>query len=149
MEAQFNTRDISSQKTNFDYVVASLSPEFAQEVQDLILKPPTANAYDTLKATLVQQSNVASSSSSAQKNLHGDRKPTQLLRRIQKLLGDKIAATDSSFLRELFLLRLSQNVRMVLASSDTTDLNKLAVLADKIAEVAAPSMPSNSSVNSI
>ena len=80
----------------------------------------------------------------------GDRKPTQLLRRIQQLLGDKVTTTDSSFLRELFLQRLSSflrelflqrlpaHVRMVLASTDTTDLDKLAQLADKIVEVAAP-----------
>ena len=33
----------------------------------------------------------------------GDWKPTQLLRKMQQLLGDKMGATsDSSFLRELF-----------------------------------------------
>ena len=44
-----------------------------------------------------------------------------------------------SFLRELFLQQLPSNVRMVLASTaDTTSLDKLASLADKIMEVATP-----------
>ena len=61
---------------------------------------------------------------------------------MQQLLGDKAGTTDASFLRELFLQRLPPNVRMVLASSDTADLEKLAQLADKIVEVAIPPIQS-------
>ena len=38
VEAQFTTRNISSQKTCFDYVVASLAPNSLWNVRDLILK---------------------------------------------------------------------------------------------------------------
>ena len=62
------------------------------------------------------------------------------------------ASTDSFFLRELFLQRLPANVRMVLASADVSmDLGKLADMADKVMEVAVPTVaaiPSSTATNS-
>ena len=136
MEAQFTTRGITQQRTRFDYIVASLTPEYATEVRDLILQPPAEAPYDTLKHQLIQRT-----AASEQRHLQqlfnaeelGDCKPTQLLRRMQQLLGDKAGAMDSSDLRELFLQRLPANVCMVLASSpDTANLEDLAQLADKM-----------------
>ena len=54
VEAQFTTRGVTAQKTRFDYVISSLSPEFAMEVRDLLLKPTAENPYDTLKAELIK-----------------------------------------------------------------------------------------------
>ena len=146
VEAQFSTNGISTQKTMFDYVISSLSPEFATEVRDLVLKPPADQPYATLKAQLIKRT-----AASEQKKLQqlisgeelGDRKPTQLLRRMQQLLGDKLgtSADANSFLRELFLQRLPSNVRVVLASADSSmDLDKLADMADKVMEVATPTV---------
>lgn len=141
VEAQFNTRGIRAEKTMFDYIVASLAPEFAQEVRDLILAPPTHTPYTTLKKQLISRT-AASEQRRLQQLLHseelGDRKPTQLLRRIEQLLGDKLHTIDAGFIRELFLQRLPSNVRMVLASSPDTNLQSLATLADKVMEVATP-----------
>lgn len=62
---------------------------------------------------------------------------------MQQLLGDRASVADSTFLRELFLQRLPSNVRMVLAAtSPTTTLDEIAELADKIVEVAAPTISS-------
>ena len=145
VEAQFTTRGVTTQKTRFDYVISSLSPEFAVEVRDLLLKPPAVNPYDTLRAELIKRT-AASEQRKLQQLISGeelgDRKPTQLLRRMQQLLGDKLGASASStFLRELFLQRLPPNVRMVLASADASmELNKLADMADKVMEVATPTI---------
>ena len=138
VEAQFSSRGITAQKTKYDYVVASLSPEFATEVRDLILNVPTQH-YDTLKQQLIARTAVPEQRR-LQNLFHsvelGDRRPTQLLRRMQQLLGDS-AATSGPLLRELFLQRLPPNVRMVLASSsDTKSLDKLATLADKVLDAA-------------
>ena len=144
VEAQFTTRGISSQRTKFDHVVASLSPEFATEIRDLILKPPDTDPYDKLKEQLVTRT-TASQQKRLQQLIHleelGDRTPSQLLRRMTQLLGDQ-ATVDSSqfFLKELFLQRLPAHVCMVLASKESDSLEDLATLADRVMEVATPQL---------
>lgn len=140
VEATFATKRLTAQKARFDFVVASLSPEVATEIRDLVLRPPDANPYTVLKETLIKRT-----AASEQRRLQqlfqaeelGDRKPTQLLRRMHQLLGDR-PGLDDTFLRELFLQRLPSNVRMVLAASpNTIPLESLAELADRVTEVAA------------
>ena len=142
VEAQFSTRNIRAQRSKFDYVVASLTPEIAMEIRDLILRPPEEEPYVELKQQLIKRTTA-----SEQRKLQqlfsaedlGDRKPSQLLRRLQQLLGDRASTIDATFLRELFLKRLPNHVRMVLASTpDTVSINQLAELADKIVEMASP-----------
>ena len=119
VEAQFSCRRITSQKSRCDYVVASLSPDYAAEVRNLLLRPPTDDPYTALKEQLTKCTAL-----SEQRPLQqlftgeelGDRKLTQLLHRMQQLLGDR-PGIDQSFLKELFLQRLPQNVPMVLAST--------------------------------
>lgn len=146
VEAQFTTRGVMAQKTCFDYVISSLSPEFAMEVRNLLLKPPAESPYNTLKAELIKRM-AASEQRRLQQLISGeelgDRKPTQLLRRMQQFLGDKLgtSADANSFLRELFLQRLPPNDQMVLASTDASmDLNRLADMANKVMEVATPTV---------
>ena len=104
VEAQFTTRNITSQKTKYAYVVGSLQPEVAQEVRDLLINPPAENPYTQLKKELVKRT-----SASDQQRLHqllnaeqlGDRKPTQRFCRMQQLLGDN--QLEPSIMKQLFL----------------------------------------------
>ena len=137
VEAQFATRGISAELTKLNYVISSLSQEYAHEVRDILLRPPTVEPYTHLRAQL-----IARLSASAQKRIRqlltdeqlGDRKPTQLLRSMQRLQSD--TPLDSDLLRELFLQRLPSNVRMVLASARDLPLEQQAKLADNIIEMA-------------
>ena len=55
VEAQFSTRSITAQKTKFEYIVASLLPEYATEVRNLLLQPPNENPNYVLKEQLVKR----------------------------------------------------------------------------------------------
>ena len=77
----------------------------------------------------------------------GDRRHLQFLHCLQQLTVDAVW-TDGAFLRELFLQRLLLNVRMVLAAAnDTVPISELANLANRIMEVATPSLPTMVSPN--
>ena len=127
----------------FDYVVASVSPDIATEIRDLILTPPAENQYARLKEELIRLTATSQQRRIQQllsTEVIGDRKPTQFLHRLQQLASDTIQH-DSVFLCELFLQRLPANVRIVLASTnDSIPITELAQLADKVMKVAIPVM---------
>ena len=138
VEAQFATRKITNQDTKFYYVVASLSPEVAADIRDLLIQKPTDNAYNELKKKLLERTTTTKAQKLQQllaSEELGDRKPSQLLRRFQQLLDDSPA--DHPLIRELFLQRLPQHVRQLLSvtTQSTTPLEELAKLADKAMEV--------------
>mgnify|MGYP002804515740 CR=1 FL=1 len=85
---------------------------------------------------------VKRTSASEQQRLHqlltakelGDRKPSQLCRRMQQLLGDH--ELEPKIMKQLFLQQLPTNAQLILASTkDDLDSENLAKLADKILEV--------------
>jgi len=144
VEAQFGTRGITVSKTKFDYVVSCLDPEYATEVRDLLLTLPEEQLYETLKVQLTKRT-----STSEQRRLQellsteelGDQTPSQMLRRIQQLLGDMAPRVDATLLHELFLQRLPSSVQMVLTpSAGALDLDQLAQLADRILEASPPTI---------
>ncbi|CAN7995264.1 unnamed protein product [Ixodes hexagonus] len=127
----------------FHQVIGLLSPEVATEVRDLILTPSNQNPYGILKAVLVRRTSI-----SEQRRLQqlltteelGDRTPSQMLRRLQQLLGGSPTTFDPSILREPFLQRLPANVRRVLAPTANITIDALAQLANRVVEVTLPAI---------
>ncbi|GFO26708.1 retrovirus-related pol polyprotein from transposon opus [Plakobranchus ocellatus] len=124
VEAQFGTKNISTDQTKYDYVVSALDVKTAEEVQDVLVNPPDANKYSVLKRTLLK----AFGKSQAQRdnellNLNGlgDRKPTALLRKINALNEDpqfsSLPTWVQIFVLAAFGKRQCQPLRVVAAGN--------------------------------
>ena len=151
VEAQFSTRGITTEETRYDYVVAALQPDIAQDVRDIFMCPPATHPYSTLKHELIKRT-----SESERKPLHqlltteelGDRKPSQLLRKMQQLPGG--CKLEPSIFRQLFLQRLPTNIQQILASTaDQVAIDHLAQLADNILEVSPIRVPVAASIAAV
>ena len=123
LEAQFSLKQIRTQSSKFFHVVAALSPMAAREVRDIILSPPTTNPFDVLKVSITERMSL-SKAGKIQQFLHaeelGDRKPSQLFRRLLRLYDN----SRSNLFRELFLQRLPSSVQVgLLSHSDKPWLN--------------------------
>ena len=154
VEAQFRTRNITQDGTKFDYIVGSLSPDTAGEIRDILLHPPETNKYEAIKTALLKKNEL-----SDQKRLQellskeelGDRRPTQVLRRMRQLVGE--AVLDPKILRALFIQKLPSSVQqIVVTAGEEVELEAMAEMAEKIIEVTTPqiskvSVPDQSSAS--
>ncbi|KAG0427493.1 hypothetical protein HPB47_025454 [Ixodes persulcatus] len=104
-------------------------------VRDILRAPPD-NPFDHIKNELIRRTTA-----SEQRRLEqllttedlGDRKPTDLLRRMHQLLGDRADR------------RLPNNIRMILPASEIASTEALARMADRIMEVNTPAIATLSS----
>nr|VZI04383.1 unnamed protein product [Spirometra erinaceieuropaei] len=116
VESRFALRQITREDTKFHYVVAVFAMEIATDLRDIIDFQPTKAPYTALKEDLISRISL-----STQKRLKrfiseedlGDRKPTQLLKRLEQLAdGQKL---DATMFKQLFLQRLPPSVQAILA----------------------------------
>ncbi|BHF65762.1 hypothetical protein SprV_0200877500 [Sparganum proliferum] len=145
VESRFALRQITREDTKFHYVVAALPMDIATDLRDIIDCPPTEAPYTALKEALISRISL-----STQKRLQrliseedlGDRKPTQLLRRLEQLAdGQKL---DATMFKQLFLQRLLPSVQAILAPNiPSSTVQKLAETADRILEYYQPPVTVN------
>ena len=133
VESVFSTRNpqITAQRTKFNYVIQALDNVTADRVQNIILNPPD-NPYDALKQALVRAfSKTQPEKDQELLNLNGlgDKKPSELLQHMRNLNVD-----PKTLFKALFLAQLPSEVRRILASSEKTEIEDLALQADRITE---------------
>lgn len=137
VEAQFVTANIRSDSRQFYHIVAAIESEILAQVSDIILSPPTADMYLTLKTRIIDR--FSESENARLKKLLtaielGDQRPSHLLREMRDLASGKVS---DDVLRTLWLQRLPTQIKAILTASGDSLIN-LAVLADKISEVVEP-----------
>ncbi|BHF82359.1 hypothetical protein SprV_0802549600 [Sparganum proliferum] len=145
VKSRFALRQITREDTKFHYVVAALPMDIATDLRDIIDCLPTEAHYTALKEALISHISL-----STQKRLQrliyeedlGDRKPTQLLRRLEQLAdGQKL---DATIFKQLFLQRLPSSVQAILtANIPSVTVQMLAETADRILEYQQPPVTVN------
>lgn len=124
----------TSDQAKYNAVIAKLGKEAIRQVTDVLTAPPADNKYSYLKEKLLGIYEE-SESRQIQKLIGemelGEQKPTQLLRRMQDLARGKVG---DETLKVLWLNLLPASARGILAVTETTDLTKLAKIADKVLE---------------
>jgi len=140
IEAAFVIARITGDETRFRYTIVNLDQSTLPFVSDILASPPAQGRYETLKARLIA-SFGETTESKLRRLLRGqeftDEKPSNVLQRLRNLAQGQC---NDSVLGTIFIEHLPENVRTILAISETTDLNKLAAQADKILEVSRPNL---------
>lgn len=138
VEALFSTRNITSQQTKFNYILAALPCDIITTVIDVIqANRDAADAYDKLKAALLGRL-VKSESRRIEELLRGtpmgDRTPSEYYRHLRVLAGSSTAINDE-LLRNLWLRNLPALVQTSVTTSGKTEADEMVTVADKVFEV--------------
>lgn len=146
----------TSDEQKYNLVIPVLARKDIEQVSDIIYKPPETGKYNALKTRLLSVYEE-SESKQFQKLLSGlelgDQKPTQLLRVMRDLAGEKV---PDNALKLLWMGHLPSQIRAVLSVNTESSLDTLAMMADKmmehtehtIAEVSQCSSTASSSTSS-
>lgn len=135
-EAQFSLGKISSDRTKYDYVLASLPSDIISHIFDIIHSPPSTDLYQNLKNKIIQRL-----SASEEQRLEvllsgiemGDRKPSEFYREMTSLSGGS-SMVSPELLTKLWKRRLPKTISVAITTSGKTSTDDILDIADKIWE---------------
>ncbi|BHF82909.1 hypothetical protein SprV_0802604800 [Sparganum proliferum] len=137
IESAFYSANITKELSKYHKLVEVLPANIISQVQPLLVKPPADAPYSALKAEILRLNAVSDRQRYHQlikEESLGDRKPSELLRRMRTLLGDM--QVDEKLVKEMFLERLPADVQTILASgSQDLTFSNLAEMVDRMIEV--------------
>ena len=135
IECNFKANKISSSMTKFSHATSLLPQEVLTKVADVISKAISSTTpYEDLKAAVIKRMESSVTTRLQEllsKEELGNEKPSDLLRRMQRLLHDKYESFDHALFRQLFYQRLPADIqRNLFTVKDKISLEDLATLAD-------------------
>ncbi|BHF69950.1 hypothetical protein SprV_0301299700 [Sparganum proliferum] len=144
IESAFYSANITKELSKYHKLVEVLPVNIISQVQPFLVNPPADAPYSALKAEILRLNAVSDRQRYHQlikEESLGDRKPSELLRRMRSLLGDM--QVDEKLVKEMFLERLPADVQTILASgSQDLTLSHLAEMADRMIEFGVVINPS-------
>ncbi len=136
LECNFKAAKIINNLTMFNHAVALIPPDSLSLVSDVVATALNSdNPYTDLKAAILAR--LESSAATKLKELLskeelGNEKPSELLRRMKKLLGDKYTTFDQDVFKQLYYQRLPSTIQSHLFTvKDKLAIDELAKLADE------------------
>lgn len=87
-ESKFRKANITRESTKYDCIVSHLDDDACSRVEDILLKPPAADPYTTLKNALIERYPAGEDQRRRQllsQEELGDRKPSQYLRYLRSI----------------------------------------------------------------
>lgn len=154
LEVNFRAHSVTDSLIKFGHACTLLPPEVISQVSDAITSASSsAKPYEDLKTAVLarlQSSVTARLQELLSKEELGNEKPSDLLRRMKRLLGDKFNSFDKTLFTHLFYQRLPPALQRNLFSvKDKLPLNDLAQLADDYMDsIPKDSLPSIANVTS-
>ena len=136
IECNFKANRISSSLRKFTHAISLLPSDVISQVSDVISKATTSeNPYEELKSTIISRLETSITTRLQEllsKEELGNERPTGLLRRMKKLLGDKYDQFDKTLFLQLFYQRLPPTIqRNLFTVKSKLNIDELAELADE------------------
>lgn len=141
LERNFEAAGITVESTKYSYLCSNLDLKYAQEIRDLIARPPSDTPYSTTKAELLKRLNVSQEEKTRkllETQVLGDQKPSQFLRHLRELARGSV---NESVLKTLWIRHLPSQVQSILTVQRDKPLNDNAELADAIMETIRATQP--------
>lgn len=134
LESEFVSFGIHADNTKYTAVIRHLDEQTIYDVADILEAPPEADKYGKLKAELIKRfsdSLECQVRTLIKETELGDKKPSVLLREMQRLANNKI---DEEVLKTLWVEKLPSRIQDLLSILEDIPLAKMAEYADKFHE---------------